>query len=39
MAKMEARGITAQIYSHPLGFQGHALGPSIDMYWPPPAAR
>jgi Xaa-Pro aminopeptidase len=31
MAKMEARGITAQIYSHPLGFQGHALGPSIDM--------
>jgi Xaa-Pro dipeptidase len=31
MAKMKARGITAQIYSHPLGFQGHALGPSIDM--------
>jgi Xaa-Pro aminopeptidase len=31
MAKMEARGINAQIYSHPLGFQGHALGPSIDM--------
>lgn len=31
MAKMKARGINAQIYSHPLGFQGHALGPSIDM--------
>jgi hypothetical protein len=31
MAKMQARGIKAQIYSHPLGFQGHALGPSIDM--------
>ena len=31
MAKMKARGITAQIYSHPLGFQGHALGSSIDM--------
>lgn len=31
MAKMQARGINAQIYSHPLGFQGHALGPSIDM--------
>lgn len=31
MAKMKARGIAAQIYSHPLGFQGHALGPSIDM--------
>jgi Xaa-Pro dipeptidase len=31
MAKMRARGINAQIYSHPLGFQGHALGPSIDM--------
>ena len=31
MAKMKARGINAQIYSHPLGFQGHALGPNIDM--------
>jgi Xaa-Pro aminopeptidase len=28
MAKMKARGINAQIYSHPLGFQGHALGPA-----------
>jgi hypothetical protein len=31
MARMKVLGITAQIYSHPLGFQGHALGPSIDM--------
>ena len=31
MARMKARGIEAQIYSHPLGFQGHALGASIDM--------
>jgi peptidylprolyl isomerase len=31
MAEMKARGITAQIYSHPLGNHGHALGPSIDM--------
>ena len=31
MANMKARSITAQIYSHPLGFQGHALGPSLDM--------
>jgi len=31
MAEMKARGIAAQIYSHPLGFQGHGLGPSIDM--------
>ncbi len=31
MAAMKARGITAQIYSHPLGNQGHALGASIDM--------
>ena len=28
---MKARGITAQIYSHPLGNQGHALGASIDF--------
>jgi cyclophilin family peptidyl-prolyl cis-trans isomerase/Xaa-Pro aminopeptidase len=31
MAEMKARGISAQIYSHPLGNQGHGLGPSIDM--------
>ncbi len=30
MAEMKARGITARIYSHPLGNQGHALGASID---------
>lgn len=31
MAEMEERGITAQIYSHPLGNHGHGLGPSIDF--------
>jgi cyclophilin family peptidyl-prolyl cis-trans isomerase len=31
MAEMAARGIVAQIYSHPLGNHGHGLGPSIDM--------
>ena len=31
MAEMEDRGITAQIYSHPLGNHGHGLGPSIDF--------
>jgi len=31
MAEMTAKGITAQIYSHPLGNHGHGLGPSIDM--------
>jgi hypothetical protein len=31
MADMEADGITAQIYSHPLGNQGHGLGASIDF--------
>ena len=31
MAAMKARGITAQIYSHPLGAQGHGLGASIDF--------
>jgi Xaa-Pro aminopeptidase len=29
MAEMEAKEITAMIYSHPLGNQGHALGTSI----------
>ncbi len=29
MAEMDARGITAMIYSHPLGNHGHALGTSI----------
>ena len=31
IAAMKARGINAQIYSHPLGAQGHALGPAIDF--------
>lgn len=31
MADMKDRGIAAQIYSHPLGNQGHALGASIDF--------
>ncbi len=31
MAEAGRRGIAAQIYSHPLGNQGHALGPSIDF--------
>ena len=31
MAAMKARGIEAQIYSHPLGAQGHGLGASIDF--------
>jgi Xaa-Pro dipeptidase len=28
---MKARGIEAQVYSHPLGAQGHALGATIDF--------
>lgn len=31
MAEMKARGIDAQVYSHPLGAQGHALGAAIDF--------
>jgi Xaa-Pro aminopeptidase len=31
MEEMELQGIQAQIYSHPLGNQGHGLGPSIDF--------
>ncbi|HVR44583.1 MAG TPA: M24 family metallopeptidase [Thermoanaerobaculia bacterium] len=31
MAAMDERGIEAQIYSHPLGNHGHALGASIDF--------
>jgi Xaa-Pro aminopeptidase len=31
MSEMEERGITAQVYSHPLGHHGHGLGPSIDF--------
>jgi Xaa-Pro dipeptidase len=31
MAEMTAKGIEAMIYSHPIGFQGHGLGASIDF--------
>ncbi|WP_257454864.1 M24 family metallopeptidase [Archangium lipolyticum] len=31
MAEMKQKGIQAQVYSHPLGNQGHALGASIDF--------
>jgi Xaa-Pro aminopeptidase len=31
MAEMDELGISAQIYSHPLGNHGHGLGPSIDF--------
>jgi hypothetical protein len=30
MADMQKQGIEAKVYSHPLGFQGHALGAAID---------
>ncbi|MEO6446344.1 MAG: M24 family metallopeptidase [Gemmatimonadaceae bacterium] len=31
MAEMKRQGITAQIYSHPIGNQGHGLGAGIDF--------
>jgi Xaa-Pro dipeptidase len=31
MAEMKQKGIQAQVYSHPLGNQGHALGAAIDF--------
>ncbi len=31
MAEMKRRGITAMIYSHPIGNQGHGLGAAIDF--------
>jgi hypothetical protein len=31
MAEMQRLGITAQIYSHPIGNQGHGLGAAIDF--------
>jgi Xaa-Pro dipeptidase len=31
MAAMKVRGIEAQVYSHPLGAQGHGLGATIDF--------
>jgi Xaa-Pro aminopeptidase len=30
MSDMQKQGIEAKVYSHPLGFQGHGLGASID---------
>jgi hypothetical protein len=30
MSDMKEKGIEAKVYSHPLGFQGHALGAAID---------
>ena len=30
MNEMKEKGIEAKVYSHPLGFQGHGLGASID---------
>lgn len=30
MAEMSKQGIDAKIYSHPIGAQGHGLGPSVD---------
>ncbi len=30
MEEMQQKGITAKIYSHPIGNQGHGLGPNID---------
>jgi Xaa-Pro aminopeptidase len=30
MEEMKQKDITAKIYSHPIGNQGHGLGPSID---------
>jgi Xaa-Pro dipeptidase len=35
MAEMAERGITAQIYSHPIGNQGHGLGAGINSGGPP----
>jgi Xaa-Pro dipeptidase len=31
MEEMKQKGIEAQIYSHPIGNEGHGLGPSIDF--------
>ncbi len=31
MEEMKRKGIVAQIYSHPVGNQGHGLGPTIDF--------
>jgi len=39
MAEMKAQGITASIYSHPLGNQGHALGASLNTRPADPGAK
>jgi hypothetical protein len=39
MAEMAARGVTAMIYSHPLGNQGHALGAAINARPAAPGAK
>jgi Xaa-Pro dipeptidase len=39
MAAMKAKGITAMIYCHPLGNQGHALGASINARPANPEAK
>jgi hypothetical protein len=32
LAKAKSAGLTAQVYSHPLGFYGHAAGPAIGLW-------
>jgi len=32
LAQAKAEGITASIYTHPLGFHGHAAGPTIGLW-------
>ena len=32
LARAKAEGITATIYTHPLGFHGHAAGPTIGLW-------
>lgn len=32
MSKMKAEGINGSIYTHPLGFHGHAAGPTIGLW-------
>lgn len=32
LAKAKAAGLNAQVYTHPLGFHGHAAGPTIGLW-------
>ncbi|MEQ8264607.1 M24 family metallopeptidase [Pseudohaliea sp.] len=32
LSKAEAEGITASIYTHPIGYHGHAAGPTIGLW-------